>query len=181
MKHLHLFAIALTLSAVSFCNMAKAQILPSGAQQVQGTEAPNRGYPVSTLLVDATGNALATATGINVVEVPSAASTAGVTSVRSTVATASTVIKASAGNLYGFNVVSGASAGYILVYNATSAPADGTVTPIKCLPIAANTGIDVNMRGQPTYFSTGIVIAFSTTGCFTQTLSATAFISGDAR
>lgn len=176
-----LFKSLVVLAALCLPIAAHAQILPSGAQQVQGTEAPNRGYPVSTLLVDASGNSLATSTGINVVEVPSAASTAGVTSVQSTVATASTVIKASAGNLYGFNVVSGASAGFILVYNATSAPADGTVTPIKCLPIAANTGIDVNMRGQPTYFSTGIVIAFSTTGCFTQTLSATAFISGDAR
>lgn len=119
--------------------------------------------------------------GAYVVEVPSAVAAAGVPVLRTTVASGSLVGKASAGNLYGYNAVSGASAGYLLIYNAASAPADGTVSPARCIPLAANTGIEVDMRGQPTYFGTGITFVFSTTGCFTQTTSATAFIAADVR
>lgn len=122
-----------------------------------------------------------TTDGTFVVEVPSANSAAGVTTVASTAVSGGQVIKASAGNLYGFNVVSGASAGYVLIFNSTTVPADGAVTPVRCLPLAANTGLDVNLRGQPTFFSTGISISFSTTGCFTKTASATAFIAADAK
>lgn len=119
--------------------------------------------------------------GQYVVEVPSAAAAAGVTTVASTAVSGGLVIKASPGNLYGFNVVSGASAGFVLIFNSTTVPADGAVTPSRCIPLAANTGIDVNLRGQPTHFSTGIAIVFSTTGCFSKTASATAFIAGDAQ
>lgn len=271
-------------AALLTCGQATAQILPSGAQVVQGTELPNRGYPVNVLNVDQNGNVVigsgaaaqqvqgnsasgaadvgspikvgcvfnttpatvttgqrsdancssngilyvvphapASATlpswiapadtlanpgantvfgvfsygavfdgtnwfrqrgdvsGAYVVEVPSAASAAGVAVNATTVASGSLVAKASAGNLYGYNVTSGASAGYVLIFNATSAPADGTVTPARCIPLAANTGIEVDMRGQPTFFSTGITIVFSTTGCFTKTISATAFISADVK
>jgi len=119
--------------------------------------------------------------GTYVVEVPSAASAAGITTTASAAVTGGQIVKASAGNLYGFNVVSGASAGYVLVFNSATVPADGAVTPARCLPLAANTGLDVNLRGQPTYFSAGITIVFSTTGCFSKTASATAFISGDAK
>lgn len=172
-----MLSAAVTLLAMP----AAAQILPSGAQQVQGTEAPNRGYPVSTVIVDASGNNLTSAAGINTVPVTSATSAAGATQVRTTVAASSVVGKASAGNLYGYNVVAGASAGYVLVYNLTTPPVDGTVTPFRCIPLAANAGVDVNMRATPSYFTTGIVVAFSTTGCFTQTLSATAFIAVDVK
>lgn len=120
-------------------------------------------------------------TGTYVIEVPSAVAAAGVTTVASAAVSGGQVIKASAGNLYGFNVVSGASAGYVMVLNSTTVPADGAVTPARCIPLAANTGIDINLRGQPARFSTGITIVFSTTGCYTKTASATAFIAGDAQ
>ena len=81
----------------------------------------------------------------------------------------------------GVNVVSGASAGYVLIYDAVSAPADGAVTPARCLPIAANAGLEINWRAAPIWFRNGVVVVFSTTGCFTQTSSATAFIAVDAR
>jgi hypothetical protein len=81
----------------------------------------------------------------------------------------------------GINVVSGASAGYVLIYDAVSAPADGVVTPARCLPLAANTGIEINWRAAPIWFRNGVIVVFSTTGCFTQTSSATAFIAVDAR
>lgn len=120
-------------------------------------------------------------TGSYVIGQPVATASAGVAPVATTVAASSQVIKASAGNLYSLNVTSAASAGYVMVFNATTAPADGTVTPAKCLPLAANTGLDLNFRAAPTFFSTGIAVVFSTTGCFTKTASATAFISGDAK
>lgn len=120
-------------------------------------------------------------TGAYAVNVPSPSVNAG-TNISSTVgASAALVAKGSAGNLYGYNVVSGASAGYVLVLNSATVPADGAVTPARCIPLAANTGIDVNLRGQPVYFSAGVTVAFSTTGCFTKTSSATAFIAVDVK
>lgn len=122
------------------------------------------------------------AQGFNyVVEAADATAISGTTPVVSGAVSGGIVGKASAGNLYGYNVVAGASAGFILITNTATVPADGVVTPLKCIPLAANTGIDVNLRGQPVFFSTGISISFSTTGCFAKTASATAFISIDAR
>jgi hypothetical protein len=83
--------------------------------------------------------------------------------------------------LQGIQVTSGATAGYVLVLDAALIPASGAVQPKRCYPLAANTGIEPSYRGAPVSFGTGIVILFSTTGCFTYTPSATAFIEGDAR
>lgn len=116
-----------------------------------------------------------------VVPAPSAAATNGLAANAGNAVTSAVVGKASAGNLYGVNVVAGASAGFVLIFNAVSAPADGAVTPVKCIPLAANAGIDLNYRPLPVYFTTGITVVFSTTGCFSKTASATAFISVDAK
>lgn len=121
------------------------------------------------------------ASGLYAVEVPSASTNAGVAVNATSVAAGSLIVKASPGNLYGYNVTSAASAGYVMIFNSATVPADGTVTPARCIPLAANTGLEVDLRGQPTFFSAGIVIVFSTTGCFTKTISATAFIAGDAK
>lgn len=68
-----------------------------------------------------------------------------------------------------------------MIFNATSLPADGAVTPAKCYAepagaISASYGFNV-----PVQFSTGIVIGVSSTGFLTKTASAPAFISGDAQ
>lgn len=89
------------------------------------------------------------------------------------------VVKASAGNFYGFSLTTGATAGYALVFNATSAPANGAVTPVKCLVVGQNSTIGASFE-PPIRLDTGIVVSFSSTGCFTKTSSATAFISGQA-
>lgn len=89
------------------------------------------------------------------------------------------VFKNVPGVLYGFSVTSGASAGYVLVYNATSAPADGAVTPVACYALAANSTIGVAYTPLPLNMTTGITAVFSTTGCFTQTTSATAFFMSE--
>lgn len=112
---------------------------------------------------------------------PTAASGAGVTQQASTTVTGATLFKSGAGNLYGLNLVTGGSAGFLLVFDAAGVPADGAVQPVRCLPIAANTGIELNWRGAPLRLGTGIVVVFSTTGCFTKTMSATAFMSADVK
>lgn len=82
--------------------------------------------------------------------------------------------------LHGINVTSGASAGYVMLFDAAAVPADGTVTPARCLPLAANTGIERTFP-TPLRIANGITVVFSTTGCFTKTVSATAFIAVDFR
>lgn len=119
--------------------------------------------------------------GSYVQQIPSALLAAGITPVVTSAVGGSLVVKASAGNLYGVNVVAGASAGFVLIYNTTTAPVDGAVTPVKCLPLAANAGLEIAYRDNPTRYSTGITVVFSTTGCFSQTISATAFISAEAK
>ena len=97
---------------------------------------------------------------------------------------ASQVIKGSAGTLYSFEVaadstLSGA-AWWIMIFNATSLPGDGSVTPAKCyaLPSGA-TGFTGAFDAGGIAFGTGITIGVSTTGCFTKTASTHAMISGD--
>lgn len=91
------------------------------------------------------------------------------------------VLRQGSTNLAGLNVVTGGTAGYVMLFDATAVPADGTVRPLRCMPIAANTGIDLNFRGSPLRFDDGLVIVFSTTGCFSKTASATAYLAGDVQ
>lgn len=98
------------------------------------------------------------------------------TPIKSGAAEGTHVLKASPGTLYGLYVTTGATAGYLMTFNATSAPADGAVTPVDCVYVPATTTIALWWGPQPPeYFSTGISVAFSSTGCFTKTASATAF------
>lgn len=106
---------------------------------------------------------------------------AGVGYTATSAASSALIVKTVGADLYDVNVVSGASAGYVLVLDANAVPADGTVTPALCLPVAANTGLDISLRAQPMFFRAGIVVVFSTTGCFSKTASATAFISAAAQ
>lgn len=96
---------------------------------------------------------------------------------------ANLAVDAAAGSLYSFNVSAdstlSAAAWWIMVYNATSAPADGAVTPVKCYAMALGTTSYSAAFPTPVPFSTGITLGVSTTGCFTKTASTHAFISGD--
>ncbi len=66
-----------------------------------------------------------------------------------------------------------------MLFNSKTVPADGAVTPVECIQVQANTTIAANWAPQPPeWFSLGIVAVFSTTGCFTKTESATAFLHG---
>lgn len=110
----------------------------------------------------------------------SSSTSVGITPVVSPSAESSRVLKAGAGNLYSLVVTTGGTAGYVLLFNATSPPADGPgQTPIECLVVAASSSVSLNFNpGPPSVYSTGITAVFSTTGCFNKTASATAFFSG---
>ena len=95
-------------------------------------------------------------------------------SVSSTAAEGSHVFKASTGYLYGISVTSGATAGYVMIFNAATVPSDGSVTPVACYYLPATDTIAVSYYSYPIPLSTGVVAVFSSTGCFTKTLSATA-------
>lgn len=134
--------------------------------------APTYSAGAQPLSQDLNGN-LRTVTG------PSSASSAGITPVVSTAVESNHILKGSAGNLYGVYITTGATPGFMMVFNATTAPADGAVTPNQCIVAPANstTGLTFN-SGPPSVFSTGITAVFSSTGCFTKTASATAFFNG---
>jgi hypothetical protein len=96
---------------------------------------------------------------------------------------ANLVVNNAASSLYSFNVSAdstlSAAAWWIMIYNATTAPVDGAVTPARCYAMASgSTSFSAAFpAGLP--FGTGIVIGVSTTGCFTKTASTHAFIAGD--
>lgn len=113
--------------------------------------------------------------------VPTTNAGAALTPVVSTSAESNHVICSGACNLYGWLVTNGATPGYVMVFNATSAPSDGAVTPTMCVSVpSANSSVSYNNGTLPSRYSTGVTIVFSTTGCFTKTASATAYIQGRA-
>ena len=139
--------------------------------------------PAGSAIIGKVGIDQTTDITTNGVEIaPTAGSAAGITAIVSTAAEGTHVLKASAGNLYSAYVTTGATAGYFLVFNATSAPADGAVTPIHCVQVPANTTMGISFNPGPVeVYSTGISLAFSSTGCFTKTASATAFFHGSVK
>lgn len=104
-------------------------------------------------------------------------------------AAASEVAKASPGNFYGFTLTP-TSAVYVFLINATSLPANATLTPgiasgnlQECLGLApANLTSTFDFgSGPPEPFSTGITIALSSTACPVLTASAVGTINGRAQ
>lgn len=101
------------------------------------------------------------------------------TPVVSTATEGSHILKVSPGCLLAVYATTGATAGYLMVFNSITVPADGAVTPIECVYVPATSSVGINYAPQPpAWYSIGISAAFSTTGCFTKTISATAFIHG---
>lgn len=99
---------------------------------------------------------------------------------RSTATENSHVFDAAPGYLYSLGVTTSGTAGYAMLFDAVSAPSNGAVTPVACYAVAANsTGF--YQYGSPFPFGTGITAVFSTTGCATLTLSATAFFFAQVR
>ena len=98
------------------------------------------------------------------------------TSVVSTAAEGSHVLKASPGCLISIYVYNSGVAAFLMVFNSKTVPVDGAVTPIECIPVGAAGFQSINFAPQPPeYYSTGLSAAISTTGCFTKTVGSGAF------
>jgi hypothetical protein len=94
------------------------------------------------------------------------------------------ILKASAGNLYSLGVTIQATTVIIQVFNATTGPADGAVTPIWSMPVISNgtLGGDSWNFTVPLRGSVGLTVcASSATTPFTKTASATAMFSGQVQ
>lgn len=105
---------------------------------------------------------------------------AGVSQAQTGAAASNLVIKASAGSLISLSG-SAVSGSFIMLFNATSAPADGAVTPVKCWGPMAAAGPFVFAWGPGPVLtmSTGITVVSSSTGCFTKTATNAAFLAGE--
>jgi hypothetical protein len=121
------------------------------------------------------------ATGI----VPTATPSQGVAGAASATVLGGRVLKNTAGNLFEAQVTTGASAGNFMLFDSATVPADGAVTPIKCVVVPANSTATLTYKPIPLSFVNGMSAVFSTpagaAGCFTKTASATAFIQGDTK
>ena len=88
------------------------------------------------------------------------------------------VVQASPGTLKGASITTGETAGYFMLFNSITVPSNGAITPIKCVVVAANDSRGISPDPDTQWrFSVGVTLAFSTTGCFTMTQSATAYFS----
>jgi hypothetical protein len=95
-------------------------------------------------------------------------------------AASSLIAKPQDGWFYGFEGTS-TVAGYFMLFDSATVPAEGTVSPMECYAASAGqtvaTGFLNNIK-----MNSGIVIVFSTgANCFTKTASATAHISAQVR
>ena len=97
-------------------------------------------------------------------------------------AAASLILKKSAGNLYSVYATNlTATAGFMVVLNATSVPADGAIVPLGCVPLPASGAASINYIPTPAgLYNVGIVAALtSASTCFTLTTGViTGFIAG---
>lgn len=144
---------------------------------------------IVTLCQNASGKAVPCSssggTATNVVIQPTSTASAGITPVVSSSAENNHVLKNAAGNLYSVYAVNQTSTpGLLMVFNATTAPADGAVTPLACTPLSANGVASINNKsGPPQVYGTGITAVVSSgTNCFNKTTgTVTAFFSGDVQ
>ena len=89
------------------------------------------------------------------------------------------VIKASKVSFYGAQVTPTTGLGYLMLFNATTRPADGAVAPLKCWYLPTTNLTFTISYTNPLSLSAGAYLAFSSTGCATLTTLPTAIISGD--
>ena len=75
---------------------------------------------------------------------------------------------------YRLGASSSSTAGWFMVFDATTVPADGPVVPKFCRAAAAGASVSL-VFVNPAAFRNGIVLVFSTTGCYVKTSSPTAF------
>lgn len=90
------------------------------------------------------------------------------------------VLKATPGNVFSVAAANNtATAGYLILLNATSSPADGAVTPLACAALPANGNASLSYN-PGAVFSVGITAVLTSAAvCTTKTTGViTGFISG---
>ena len=103
---------------------------------------------------------------------------AHVTPQASAAAETSQVVPGGVTSLHGASITTGAVSGYFMILNAASDPGNGAVAPVKCVAVGADQTVGITADPDTMWdFPKGIVLVFSTSGCFTETQSATAFFS----
>lgn len=187
-------ALACSVSVPAFAQQSSAVVVaacgtppaayPAGAnraltQDTDGqlcTEGTGGGGTSDVNIAEIGGAAVGTTSPLYTAPVPEDAAGVAITPSVTVAAASNLVAKASAGNLYSAYCQSG-TAGFCMVFNATSLPMDGAVTPLHCVPVAAGSFAAIDFGQLPERYSTGITIGYSTgANCFTLTASATAFI-----
>lgn len=100
---------------------------------------------------------------------PSPAASIAGSVISSTAISPGFIIKTSPGNLYQLTST-GTTPAFLMTFNQTTVPADGTVAPVDCISTNGLSTATLNFSpGPPEFFSVGIVAALSSTGCFTKT------------
>lgn len=90
------------------------------------------------------------------------------------------VLKATPGYLVHLAVDITTVNGWVMLFDATVAPVDGAVTPRWCETVTGNGTLGSQRFTFPTplrFPSAGIVVVYSSTGCFTKTGSNAAFFA----
>jgi hypothetical protein len=91
---------------------------------------------------------------------------------------ASLQLKSGQGYCHSVSVMSSTS-GYLMLFDATAAPADGAVVPIMPpVQVVANQICLLNFGEDPLKFDLGLVAALSSTNLFTKTALSTGFFGG---
>ena len=104
-----------------------------------------------------------------------------IVAVQNSTAAGDLIAKASSGLLNGFSATSGASNGYVLIFDSATVPSDGPVTPKLCYILPAYSTTGASWINNPVNFVNGITLVFSTTGCFSKTISNTGFFSAQVQ
>jgi hypothetical protein len=174
-------------------NVQLGAAIPAGANTIgavtqSGTwnVTVNAALPAGSAIIGRTGIDQTTPGTTNAVVLAPTSATGGAVAPQATQAAASnSVFKASAGNLYSIDVTVGATSGWVMVFDATSLPANGaTTTTLKyCWPAISNGTVGGMSRSWhiPISFANGIVVGFSSTACNSLTASATAFFYGQVQ
>lgn len=175
----------LGLLAASLMLLGLQAVAPAYAQQaIQNPNngsyclVGNSGCPGLPVLSSPGGSPMSATNPDFVTQIPVAAASSSTTAVQCATACASLLVSG-AHNLYGAGFSSTAT-GWLLLEDATSCAANGTVTPLRAYAYpTAGVTTTLSWGDIPRSVATGIALCFSTTGPYTATTSTTAFIWAD--
>jgi len=117
------------------------------------------------------------------IPIPSNNRGTGLTNTTSCYAVSSCVLSTVNAAIYSYGITTSSSGGYFMMFDATTAPSNGTVTPKKCWYVPANTSVTVAAAGSPPIQNaSGVVLVFSTgASCTALVLSAPIALTGEVQ